>query len=287
MAKNDLSPVADWGGAGGERWVAYQSRLDAMMAAFGRAAIEAAAPTAGERVLDIGCGAGATSLDLASRVGAQGHVLGIDISGPLIDQACTLASQDASVRFQLADAGRANLPGHAFDLLFSRFGVMFFDDPAAAFGHMRRALKPDGRVAFVCWRRLAENDWMRLPLGALTGIVPPMTPPDQEALGAFSFGDPDRVTGILSAAGFIDVAVTPFDAPVPFGEGETRDAAIEDAVAMTLDVGPLSIVLADQPDDICERASAAVREAIADRAGERAVMMGGAAWIVTARNQAD
>ncbi|NHL70557.1 class I SAM-dependent methyltransferase [Burkholderia ambifaria] len=286
MAKQRADQVGDWNGQSGERWVANQARLDALVAVFGRAAIEAAAPATGERVLDIGCGAGASTLALAARVGAGGQVLGVDISGPLIDRARALARHDTPALFQVADASSAELPEGAFDILFSRFGVMFFDDPTAAFAHMRPALRPGGRVAFVCWRGAAENDWMRLPVGALKGILPPSALPDPEAPGPFSFGDRERVARILTTAGFTDIAISPFDAAVRFGEGETRDAAIDDAVKMTLEVGPLSRALADQPDDIRARASAAVRAAFAALPGERSVMIDGAAWIVMARNPA-
>ncbi|MBV7518367.1 class I SAM-dependent methyltransferase [Ensifer sp. ENS12] len=286
MTEKNVYQVADWKGQSGERWVTYQARLDAVMAVFGQAAIEAAAPTTGERVLDVGCGAGASSLDLAARVGAGGHVLGVDISEPLIGRARALAPQDTPALFQVADASSTELPQGAFDILFSRFGVMFFDDPTAAFTHMRRALKPGARVAFVCWRGMAENDWVRLPMGAMKGILPPMTPPGPDAPGPFSFGDQGRVARILTVAGFTDVAITPFDASIPFGKGETRDAALDDAVKMTLEVGPLARSLADQPDDIRARASAAVRAVFAGCPGERSVMIDGAAWIVTARNPA-
>jgi SAM-dependent methyltransferase len=286
MAQKNTDQIADWNGQSGERWVANQARLDAMVAVFGQAAIEAAAPAAGERVLDVGCGAGASSLALAARVGAGGQVLGVDISEPLIGRARALAPPDTPAQFQVADASSAELPEGAFDILFSRFGVMFFDDPTGAFAHMRRALRPGGRVAFVCWRGAAENDWMRLPMGAIKGIVPSPAPPDPEAPGPFSFGDRGRVARILTAAGFTDIAIAPFDASVPFGEGGTRDAAIDDAVRMALEVGPLSRALADQPDDIRDRASAAARSAFAGLPGERSVMIKGAAWIVMARSPA-
>lgn len=284
MLEQNAYQVADWNGRSGERWVANEARLDAMLAAFGDAAIEAAAPVAGERVLDVGCGAGASSLELALRVGAQGQVLGVDISEPLIARAHELAPKDAPLAFQVADAGNAELPEGAFDILFSRFGVMFFDDPTAAFAHMRRALQPGGRLAFVCWRGAAENDWVRLPMGAIRDIIPSPTPPDPEAPGPFSFGDQERVTRILTAAGFADIAITPFDTAIPFGEGRAREEAVDDAVAMAFEVGPLSRVLADQPTDRRARASAAVRAAFADRPGDRSVMIDGASWIVTARN---
>src|SRR5437588_3325629 len=286
MAEKNVYQVADWNGQSGERWVAYQARLDARLAVFGQAGIEAAAPATGERVLDVGCGAGASSLALAARVGPGGQVLGVDISEPLIGQARAFAPRDTPVLFRVADASSAELPEGAFDILFSRFGVMFFDDPTGAFAYMRRALKPGGRVAFVCWRGAAENDWVRLPMDAIKGIVSLTAPPDPEAPGPFSFGDRGRVARILTAAGFTDIGIAPFDASIPFGEGETRDAAIDDAVQMAVEVGPLSRVLADQPDDIRARASAAVRAAFASCPGERSVMIGGAAWIVMARNPA-
>jgi SAM-dependent methyltransferase len=286
MAQQNADQVGDWNGQSGERWVANQARLDAMVAVFGQAAIEAAAPAKGERVLDVGCGAGASSLALVARVGAEGQVLGVDISEALIGRARALAPHDLPVLFQVADASSAELPEGAFDILFSRFGVMFFDDPTGAFTHMRRALRPGGRVAFVCWRGADENDWVRLPIGALKGIVPSSAPPDPEAPGPFSFGERGRVARILTAAGFTDIAMAPFDASVPFGDGETRDAALDDAVKMTLEVGPLSRALAGQPDDIRARASAAVRAAFAGLPGERSVMIDGAAWIVIARNPA-
>jgi SAM-dependent methyltransferase len=286
MAEQNVYQVADWNGKSGEHWVANQARLDAMLAAFGQAAIEAAAPATGERVLDVGCGAGASSLALAARVGAGGQVLGVDISEPLIGRARALATQDMPALFQVADAGSADLPEGAFDILFSRFGVMFFNDPTRAFAHMRRALRPGGRVAFVCWRGAAENDWVRLPMSAVKDILPPAAPPDPEAPGPFSFGDRGRVARILTAAGFSDIAIAPFDASVPFGAGGTRDAALDDAVKMAFEGGPLSRALAEQPADIRARASAAVRAAFAGLPGERSVMIDGAAWIVTARNPA-
>ena len=135
-------------------------------------------------------------------------------------------------------------------------------------------------------RRGRERDWVRLPMSAIKGILPPSAPPDPEAPGPFSFGDRGRVSRIRTAAGFTDIAIAPFDASVPFGEGGTRDAAIDPAVKMTLEVGPLSRALADQPDDIRARASAAVRAAFAGLPGERSVMIDGAAWIVMACNPA-
>lgn len=284
MAERSAYQVSDWNGQSGERWVTNQTRLDHMLALFGERALQAAAVQPGEHVLDVGCGAGTTSFALARQAGPGGRVLGVDISAALVTRAQTLAPPDAPVAFELADASTAALPQGAFDLLFSRFGVMFFDDPAAAFAHMRHALRPGGRIAFVCWRGAAENDWVRLPMGAIRAIVPPPAPPDPEAPGPFSFGDATRVSRILAAAGFEAVALAPFDHAIPFGRGADRDAALDDAVEMAFQVGPLSRALADQPDAIRARAATAVRAAFAERPGVESVMIEGAAWIVTARN---
>lgn len=285
-AEARIYKVSDWNGATGDNWVSNQMRLDAMLEIFGTEALAAAAPTEGEHVLDIGCGAGTTSFALARKVGPYGQVLGVDISQALLDQARRIAPADISVSFERADAGEAPLPQAAFDLLFSRFGVMFFDDPARAFTHMRGALKPEGRLAFVCWRGATENDWVRLPMGAIEELIPLPPQPDPEAPGPFSFGDPDRIERILGQAGFADVTILPFDHDIPFGRGKNRDAALDDAVAMALAVGPLSRALADQPQGLCEQAASAVRKAFAQRPGEASVMIDGAAWIVTARNLA-
>ncbi|WP_159983392.1 MULTISPECIES: class I SAM-dependent methyltransferase, partial [unclassified Novosphingobium] len=179
MPAQNAYQVADWNGRSGERWATNQQRLDAMLAVFGEAAIAAAAPAQGEKVLDVGCGAGASSFALAELVGAQGRVVGLDISAPLIAHARALARADAPVEFRVADAA-ADLGLSGFDLLYSRFGAMFFDDPAAAFTALRGALKPGGRLAFVCWQGASENDWIRLPMGAIRDLLPPPPPPAPE-----------------------------------------------------------------------------------------------------------
>jgi ubiquinone/menaquinone biosynthesis C-methylase UbiE len=152
--------LAFWNGLGGHTWVARQEHTDITLAPVSEALLALAAPRAGERVLDVGCGCGVSTLELACAVGPAGHVAALDISAPMLaeGQARAKAAGIANVDWQQADAAMAALDG--FDLLASNFGVMFFGDPVAAFAHMRSAARPGARMAFVCWRPLSENPWM-------------------------------------------------------------------------------------------------------------------------------
>ena len=274
----------EWIGATGARWVDNQQRLDKLLSPFGEAALEAARARPGEAVLDIGCGAGDTTLALARSVAPDGRVLAVDISEALLTRARARAADAAlPIAFELSDAGHAALPAAAFDLLFSRFGVMFFDAPTEAFRHMRAALKPGGRLAFICWRTAAENEWAKLPLLALRGIVP-IPDGDPNAPGPYAFGDAARVETILSDAGFADIAFTRFDTPLLYGVGADKEAVIADALDYMLQIGPVPRLLADQPEDLCAQAIAAVREMLAARAGDDRLEIDGATWIVTANN---
>lgn len=256
-----------------------------MMQPFGDAAIEVAAPGAGETALDVGCGTGATAAQLFGRVGVTGQVTGIDISEAMIARARDTYGLTSRASFIVADAETADLPTDPVDLIFSRFGVMFFRDPVATFSRLRQTLDTSGRLTFVCWREAAANDWVRLPMGALKTVLAELPPPPPaDAPGPFSFGDRNRVEAILQHAGFADIALEPFDHEITFGEGETPEAAIEDAVQMAFDVGPLSRALANESEDTICKASAAAREAFARKARSSSVVIDGAAWIVSARN---
>jgi SAM-dependent methyltransferase len=283
MSDAQPAPTHDWNGDSGERWAANLTRLDLMLEDFGSAAIAAAKAQPGEQVLDIGCGSGTTSFTLAQQVGPSGNVLGVDISEQLVEIARAAIPDGAPIAFRCADAATAALPHGQFDLLFSRFGVMFFDDPVAAFAHMRGALKPGGRAAFICWRGAPENDWVRLPMAAIRDIVQP-APADPNAPGPFAFGDRRRLADILAAAGFTAIDIAPFDTALSYGRGASREAAVDDALDMAFQVGPLSRALADRSDDVRRRAADAVRAAFAKRPGETSVLIDGAAWLVTAQN---
>jgi SAM-dependent methyltransferase len=266
-----------WNASAGQTWAALQSQLDRQLGPLGGEAMRVLAPAPGERLLDIGCGCGHTSFALSARVGPSGAVLGVDISQPMLAVAAGGRSGGgAAPGFRLADAQADDLGEAAFDGAFSRFGVMFFSNPAAAFANIRRALKPAGRLAFVCWRPLAENPWMHVPLEAARPLLPPMPPSDPTAPGPFAFADADRVRAILFEAGFREIAIEPFDAMIGSG-------GMEETLALCRRVGPLGSALRENPDH-AEAAMGVVRDALSAYLTPEGVLMPAAVWIVSAVN---
>ena len=270
--------IAYWNGPGGQRWTDRQQSQDVMLAPVSDILIDRARVVAGERVVDVGCGCGATSVALAQRVGPAGHVLGVDISAPMLAQARRVAPADVAVDFVLADATVYPFDPASIDLLFSRFGVMFFAEPAVSFANMRRALRPSGRLAFACWREPRENPWMMTPLQAVYKHVPKMPPQGPEDPGPFAFASEARVHGILSEAGFRDIAIEPCGLALDIAIGRGLEAAAESA----LEIGPASRALEGQPAELRAAAKDSVREALAPFVSGSAVSLPGSIWIVTA-----
>ena len=279
-AQVQADQFAYWNGPAAVRWAQQQAHTDAMLAPVAAAAIAHAAPAPGEHVLDIGCGCGTTTLALAELV-ADGHVTGIDISAPMLAVAQRRAAHRGNVRWLEADATSHPFPPTALDLLFSRFGVMFFGDPAAAFANLRRAARPGARLAFACWRPLNENPWMLVPLLAAQTVVPPLPRPGPEDPGPFAFADPDRVTRILTAAGWGRPEFTRFDTPLDIAGGGGLDAAVDQAGQ----IGAAARLLMDQPDAVRADALAAIRQALADHASrDGRVELTGSVWLVSSRS---
>jgi len=231
----------------------------------------------GERVLDVGCGGGETSLDLARAVTPGGSVVGVDISRTLLRQVAEprVADMGLDIRFQVADAQISDFGGERFDAVFSRFGVMFFSDPTAAFANILKALKPGGRLGFVCWRSPEENPHMTGASKAVEHLLPPVPSFDPMAPGPFAFADPARMRRILDEAGYVAVAIRPYDAPV-------GDLSLEDAMVMAERMGPLGAVLQANPDlrpQIQDLIAASLRRQMSL---DGRVEMNAAVWIVTA-----
>ncbi len=272
--------LAYWNGENGDKWARLQERLDALFAPISAAAVAAAAPRPGDRVLDIGCGCGDTVLALAEAVGPLGSVTGVDISGPMLAVAghriaAAELTQTAVLR---ADAATEPFAPGSADLVFSRFGVMFFDAPSEAFINIRRALKPGGRLVFACWRPFKGNPWFHTPYKAAAPHLPEQEKADPEAPGPFAFAEPERVTRILGVAGFTAVEVVSFDAMLTFG----RSGEVEDALRFLVQVGPVSRALATGTE--AQRATAldAVRAVLRRADGPEGIRLGAQCWFVSA-----
>jgi ubiquinone/menaquinone biosynthesis C-methylase UbiE len=270
-----------WNGPAGRRWLERQETLDVVLAPITHELFDRARVVGGTRVIDIGCGCGATTAELARRVGPAGHVLGVDISAPMLARARELAPATLPVEFVLADATvHAFEPGRA-DLLFSRFGVMFFADPPLSFRNMRAALRPDGRLVFACWREPRRNPWMILPLQEAYKHVPRLPEVGPEEPGPFAFAREERVRRILEEAGFASIALEPVDVTLDIAAGRGLDAAVSAAMM----IGPVSRALEGQPPEACEAVARSIRAALAAVQKGDTVPLGASVWIVTAQNR--
>ena len=269
--------LAFWNGAGGRTWVARQEHTDITLAPVTEALLAFAAPRAGERVLDVGCGCGATTLEFARAVGPLGRVAALDISAPMLaeGQRRAEAAGITNVDWRQADPATEALQG--YDLLTSAFGVMFFGDPVAAFAHMRRAASPGARMAFVCWRQLAENPWMKVPMDAVSPHLPPRPKAIPHAPGMFAFADPERVFQVLTAAGWMPPRLDKLDLDLDIAAGR----GLEDAVAQSTQIGAVNSWLRGQPAGVVTAATASIREAFVAHVDGESVRLPGAMWLVS------
>src|SRR5436190_11719533 len=280
MHDRNADQAAYWNGPAGRRWMERQDTQDILLAPISELSFDRAHPAKGEHVVDIGCGCGATTIELGRRVGPTGYVLGVDISAPMLGRARERAPAKLPLEFVLADATvHAFEPGRS-DLLFSRFGVMFFADPAVSFANMRKALRKGGRLAFACWREPRQNPWLMIALQEAYKHVPRLPEVGPDDPGPFSFASEQRVRRILSEAGFSSIAMEACDVSldVAFGRG------LEAAVSSALEVGPVSRALEGQPPEVMATVANAIRRVYAPLAKGDSIPLGASVWIVTAEN---
>lgn len=253
--------------------------MDATLAPMTSAALERAAFQPGERVVDIGCGAGATTLAIARAVSPSGSATGVDISPPLLNAARDRARAAAlSAQFIEADAGVKKF-GETFDAAFSRFGVMFFENPAQAFANIRASLRPDGRLTFLSWRTFEDNEWAKVPVDAITPMLAaPLVLPNPDAPGPYGLADEAKIKRILAESGWREIAVSPWDGPITMGGG----GSVDDAVDFVLRIGPCARAMAEQQLDFNE-ARRRLTDALAPRHTGAGVVMNAGCWLVTAR----
>ncbi|HVL82439.1 MAG TPA: class I SAM-dependent methyltransferase [Actinomycetota bacterium] len=278
MGATNEEMIKAWNEELAEAWVRRREQLDAPAAPLGHEAMDALALEPGMTVLDVGCGTGGTTRELADRVSPGGSVTGVDVSRPMLKAARELAAGRQDVRFVEGDAQTADLGRGVYDGVFSRFGVMFFDDPVAAFGNIREATKPDGRLAFVCWRDALLNPCMSAPVMAAIPICgPPEMPADPHAPGPFSFADRDRVRDVLRSAGWSDVEVEPLDIEFRF------QTSAEELLDLMMEIGPLGSMTAEADDETKARVREAALEVLRSFETSGTVATPSATWLVTAR----
>lgn len=279
MSSNESAAVDQatfWNEEGGRRWVEHIDRLEGMLEGLSQELVRAVDGRPGERVLDVGCGGGPTSAVYAEAVGEAGEVLAVDISDVILETARSRHGHHPNLRFELADAATHPFAPGSFDVVTSRFGVMFFPDPEAAFAHLRRALRPGGRLCFLCWRTIEENPWMSAAAAAAFSVLPPPERPPPGSPGPFSLGQAERLETLLAGAGFLDVKLQALDQSIELG-------ALEQAVDWLTRMGPAATALAEAEPSEREQAIEAMRAALARHQVDGVVTLPGATWLVRGR----
>ncbi len=280
MTQPNAEQTEYWNVVNGPKWVENADVIDQQIAPIGLRALDHAAAREGERVLDVGCGCGQTTIELGRRVGPSGSVTGVDLSGPMLADARhrAEAAGQSHVRFEQGDAQVRAFAPSSIDLVFSRFGVMFFDDPVAAFANIRTALAPGGRLCFVCWQEIANNPWMVLPaLSAAKHVEMPPRPPEGGP-GPFSFADADATARKLVDAGWQAVTFEPIEIELAIGEG----LALDQTVDLLLQMGPAGAALRNANDEIRAAAKASAITDLAPFHTGGAVRMASATWLFSA-----
>ncbi len=268
--------LAFWNGHGGHTWAARQNHTDTTLAPVTEALLAFAAPRTGERVLDVGCGCGGPTLDFARAVGPGGVVAALDISGPMLAEGEARAKAAGIVNIEWRQADPATEALSEYDLLTSAFGAMFFGDPVGAFAHMRRFANPGARMAIVCWRSLAENPWMEVPMSAVARHLPPRPKPAPHAPGMFAFADPDRVAEVLTASGWAAPRFEKLDVDLDIAAGR----GLEEAVVQSTQIGAVNSWLRNQPTAVVSAAVGSLREALEPYGKGESVTLPGAMWLI-------
>ena len=274
----NIDQAKAWDGPEGEHWALHHERFDATISPHHGGLISAAAFAPGERVLDVGCGNGLTSRDAARAVGPSGSVLGVDLSGPMLARAEQLAKDDglANVRFERGDAQVHAFEPGAYDLVISRFGVMFFLDPVAAFTNIASGLRSGGRLAVLVWKSVADNEWVSSMRDALAvGRDLPMPPPGVPS--PFSLADTDFARGVLTEAGFTDIAFA--ESVHPWWMGSDAD----DAYGFVSGLQVIKMLVEDLDGPLKTQALDNLRATAAEHETPDGVYFGSAAWAITAR----
>lgn len=273
----NLEQAEAWDGLRGDHWVDYADHYDALSQRLTPHLVDAAAVGASDRVLDIGCGCGLTTR-IAARAAAAGSALGVDLSAAMLREAerRALAEGLDNVSFEQSDVQVRSFAPAEFDLAISRFGVMFFEGPDAAFSNVASSLRPDGRFTFLCWQERDRNEWATVTASAALEHVPSPAPAPEGAPGPFSLGKPDRIRRLLTDAGFENIDLSEIAEAVLLG------ANADDAVAFWQGTGLARALLDDVDAETERRAIGAVRDALRSHERREGIWLGSGVWLVTA-----
>ena len=273
---HNTDQVSMWNGVAGHAWVEMQALLDDLFRPFADRLVAAAVTHGARRVLDVGCGTGATTLAIARALGGDGRCTGVDISEPMLALARSRAAREGvAAEFVRADAQTQPFAPGTFDLIVSRFGVMFFDDPVAAFANLRGAANDGARLQLLVYRSPAENPFMTTAERAAAPLLPAAPARDPDAPGQFAFADAGRVARLLAASGWSDVALQPFDVACRFAE--------RDLVRFFTILGPLGRALPQVDAETRRRIVATVRAAFDPYVHGDEVRFDAACWLIGAR----
>ncbi len=275
MGIDNQKQIEFWNGDAGKKWVGDQEKMDQMLNPLSDVAIDIAEPQFDERVMDVGCGCGATTVELARR-GAK--VWGIDVSAPMLSRARERGEEYPGMVFTEADASSYEFSSEQ-QLIFSRFGVMFFANPVEAFTNLRSALVPRGRMVFLCWQAANKNEWISRVGQAVKKFLPePTDVPDPRAPGPFAFAEQPYLEGILSQAGFQNVEFQSLSIDLKLA------STVEEALDFQSNIGPLSAVIAQLEGKIRDEAMNEAKEVLQDSMSAEGIKLGSAVWLVTASN---
>lgn len=272
--QTDNPPASAWNGPGGRAWVETQELLDRLFKPFEELLVHAVRTAAGARVLDVGCGTGSTTLAVARLPGVSST--GIDISAPMIEAARARAERDGvPARFICANAQTHTFDPASFDTIISRFGVMFFDDPAVAFGNLRGAATDDGELRFIAWRSAAENPFMTTAERAAVTLLPDIPERRPDAPGQFGLADPHRVHTVLGESGWSRIDIRPLDVPCTMRETELNTWLTR--------LGPVGLILQQADESTRSQVIPRLRAAFDPYVEGVEVRFNAACWMVSAR----
>ena len=280
MEDKNIKQKQFWSGAGGDVWVDKQREMDIMLNPLGERVIQGLDLKEETKILDIGCGCGATTLEIAKIVN-QGEVIGVDISEPMLERATQTASDMAltNISYQVKDVQVDEMPNKYFDIAFSRFGVMFFEDPFEAFKNINHSLKDNGQLSFVCWQHASLNPWQSLSIQVIKEFLD-LPAPAPKSPGPFAFEDKSYINEILTESGFRDIEIKDNQEDIVMFSGKSIREACEDY----LTINPVvTEMLKNSPTELREEILEALIGKFSDFHNNEGLLFPSATWIVTAK----